>query len=125
MGLRNFFGKKLLGMVKDARRIEEQQEQIAADYHGATRLGSQVSQNNAAFITYRISNGYLIQTVTNDETYQRRQAFIYCADHQAIADYIVGEATKTALGIGAPGIRSEQNMAQAKMSRPVVQRTSY
>jgi fructose-1,6-bisphosphatase/sedoheptulose 1,7-bisphosphatase-like protein len=125
MGLRNFFGKKLLGMVKDARRIEEQQEQVAVDYHETARLSSQVSQNNAAFVAYRISNGYLIQTVTNDETYQRRQAFMYCADHQAIADFIVSEATKTALGIGAPGIRGEQNMAQAKMSRQVVQRTPY
>jgi hypothetical protein len=125
MGLRNFFGKALLGMVKDARRIEEQQEQVAVDHHELTRLSSNVSQNNAAFITYRISNGYLIQTVTNDETYQRRQAFMYCADHQAIADFIVSEATKTALGIGAPGIRGEQNMAQAKMSRQVVQRTPY
>ncbi len=130
MGLRLFFAKHLLKMIKDAKRIEdERDEEVRTQTAERDRFSHSLHQGSPAIVAFRIANGFLVQSLRPDDGYSGRQpTFHYCKDHQDIAEHIVGEATKAALGLGEAGVRSEQNMAQAKVARSpqvAAQRTHY
>ncbi len=130
MGLRLFFAKRLLKMIKDAKQIEdEQDEQVREKNMERDRFMHTMHQGSPAIVAFRIANGFLVQSLRPDDGYSGRQpTFHYCKDHQDIEEHIVGEATKAALGLGEAVVRSEQNMAQAKVARSpqvAAQRTHY
>ncbi len=61
-------------------------------------------ESGPAIVTYKIANGYILRTYEQPDMYskgvRRVPALTYCKDHKEIADHIVAEAAKTALGVG-------------------------
>jgi hypothetical protein len=48
-----------------------------------------------AVVAFKIDNGYVVRTVQTSPEYDRvASGFVYCKDHQAIADHIVSEAAR-------------------------------
>lgn len=66
-----------------------------------------------AIVVFRINNGFVVRAVSG---------LIYCADHQAIADYIVASATRDRLGVQLdmfePLLKSAQQQQYGKVSIP-------
>lgn len=59
------------------------------------RLQTILSSSGAAIVAYQIENGFIV--CMNTPQASRPPAFVYCADHRAIADHIVAAATKRKL----------------------------
>lgn len=63
-----------------------------------------LSDSGPSIVAYKITNGYILRTYEHSQLYangQRRvPTLTYCKDHKEIADHIVAEAAKTALGVG-------------------------
>lgn len=61
-------------------------------------------ESGPAIMAYKIANGYILRTYEQPQLYnngaRRVPTLTYCKDHKEIADHIVAEATKTALGVG-------------------------
>jgi hypothetical protein len=61
-------------------------------------------ESGPSIVAYKITNGYVLRTCEQPQLYNNGQrrvpALTYCKDHKEIADHIVAEATKTALGVG-------------------------
>ena len=61
-------------------------------------------ESGPSIVAYKITNGYILRTYEHPQLYsnavRRVPALTYCKDHKEIADHIVAEATKTALGVG-------------------------
>lgn len=65
------------------------------------RLGDMFMDAGAAIVAFKIDNGYVVR-VHNSQAVMAgvpSGGFTYCADHQAIADYIVTAAMKDRLGV--------------------------
>jgi len=54
------------------------------------KLHDMFSNNMAAMVAFRIDNGYVVRTMNPEDAYAgvRTPGFVYCADHQAIADHL-------------------------------------
>jgi hypothetical protein len=65
------------------------------------RLQDMLSESGASIVAFQIENGFLVRTLRNNENAigGRYPGFVYCADHQAIADHIVSSAMKDRLGV--------------------------
>lgn len=122
MGLRQFFGDSILKMVQEARDRQEYE----APTRGAS-IGERINEGNGmpALLVYRIANGYIAQSFVGHTYGNRQPPFHYCKDHQAIAEFVVAETARQALGLNptppSEGQYAEQQaMAKAKASRPQV-----
>jgi hypothetical protein len=66
-----------------------------------------------AIVIFRINNGFVVRAGSG---------LIYCADHQAIADYIMASATRDRLGVQLdmfePLLKSAQQQQYGKVSIP-------
>ena len=65
------------------------------------RLQDMLSDSGASVMAFQIENGFLVRTMRHyeDRIGGRYHGFVYCADHQAIADHIVSSAMKDRLGV--------------------------
>jgi hypothetical protein len=65
------------------------------------RLQDMLSDSGASIVAFQIENGFLVRTLRHNEDKigGRYPGFVYCADHQAIADHIVSSAMKDRLGV--------------------------
>jgi hypothetical protein len=65
------------------------------------RLQDMLSDSGASVVAFQIENGFLVRTLRRHEDAigGRYPGFVYCADHQAIADHIVSSAVKEKLGV--------------------------
>lgn len=123
MGLRQFFGDSILKMVQEARdrQVDE------APTRGAS-IGERINEGNGmpALLVYRIANGYIAQSFVGHNYGNRQPPFHYCKDHQAIAEFVVAETARQALGLSpktpSEGQYAEQAMAKASTA---AQRTHY
>ena len=64
----------------------------------STRLGDMFLDAGAAFVAFKIENGYVVR-VHHHQHGVSGGGFTYCADHQAIADHIVAAAARDKLGV--------------------------
>jgi hypothetical protein len=71
------------------------------DVQRANKLHDMFQNNMAAMVAFKIDNGYVVRTMNPDDAYTggRMPGFVYCADHQAIADHLVSSAMKDRLGV--------------------------
>jgi hypothetical protein len=67
----------------------------------SSRLGDMMSDSGATLVAFQINNGFVVRTLRHNEDRigGRYPGFVYCADHQAIADHIVSSAMKDRLGV--------------------------
>lgn len=65
------------------------------------RLQEMLSDSGASIVAFQIENGFLVRTMRRNEESigGRYPGFVYCADHQAIADHIVSSAVREKLGV--------------------------
>jgi len=65
------------------------------------KLHDMFSNNMAAMVAFKIDNGFVVRTMNPDATIhgERMPGFVYCADHQAIADHLVASAMREKLGV--------------------------
>ena len=90
------------------------------------KLHDMFRNNMAAMVAFKIDNGYVVRTMNPDEAYSgaRMPGFVYCADHQAIADHIVSSAMKDKLGVQSDMFEKEKQAAvrqyQATQARGLV-----
>jgi hypothetical protein len=90
------FIKKWIGKI--ARESWEQPPEVM---RSTNRLQDMLSDSGASVVAFQIENGFLVRTLRHNEDRigGRYPGFVYCADHQAIADHIVSSAVKQKLGV--------------------------
>lgn len=78
-----------------------------------SRLGDMMMDAGVAFIVFQIDNGFVVRTINrhNDFVGNRNPGFVYCADHQAIADYLISSAMKDKLGVQSDMFEKEKQAA--------------
>lgn len=79
-----------------------------------SRLGDVLMDSGVAFIAFQIDNGFVVRTLNrrDDIVSGRNPGFVYCADHQAIADYLISSAVKDKLGVQSDMFEKEKQAAQ-------------
>ena len=79
-----------------------------------SRLGDMMMDSGVTFIAFQIDNGFVVRTINrhNDFVDNRNPGFVYCADHQAIADYLISSAMKAKLGVQSDMFEKEKQAAQ-------------
>jgi len=92
----NFIKKWLGKIAHEAWRSGQETEQVRTN-----KLHDMFQSNMAALVAFKIDNGYVVRTMDPHEIYHgaRMPGFVYCADHQAIADHIVSAAMRDKLGV--------------------------
>lgn len=77
------------------------------DYYEATlretrEANSVLSESGPAIMAYRISNGYIVRTFDRSvlNNTMKMPTLTYCKDHSEIAEHIVAEQARSALGVG-------------------------
>ncbi len=87
-------------LAKSVQEELTQQLTISSELGRPNKLLDMFSNNLPAMVVFRIDNGYIVRVMNQDTAYvERGVGFVYCADHQAIADYIVTVSAKEKLGI--------------------------
>lgn len=84
-----------------AKAVHEGLGEQSKDVVQPSRLDDMMMDSGVAFIVFQINNGFVVRTKNrhNDFVGNRNPGFVYCADHQAIADHIVSSAMKDKLGV--------------------------
>ncbi len=85
-----------------------------SDETRTNRLQEMFQNNMVAMVAFKIDNGYVLRASNPDEIYSgaRVPGFVYCADHQAIADHLVASAMKQKLGVQSDMFEKEKQIAQ-------------
>jgi hypothetical protein len=93
MGIKQWFGKSLLSLIQGSNQPAEELR--------VNRLHDMFSNSIPAMVAFKIDNGYVVRCMNPDAAYtgERTPGFVYCADHQAIADHLVAHAMKDRLGV--------------------------
>jgi uncharacterized membrane protein YcgQ (UPF0703/DUF1980 family) len=127
MGIRNWFGKSLVNLLKDVQRQED------AQIRQATDMERMFGSATPAIIAFRIENGFVVRTVDVDSAIvgSRQRGFTYCKDHQEIAQHILASEAKRKLNIGeeyqqemfaaekAHAIATQRNVVGASYGRSI------
>jgi hypothetical protein len=94
MGIKQWFGRSLLSMIQEVQHPIESARSV-------NRLQEMLSDSGASIVAFQIENGFLVRTMRRNEESigGRYPGFVYCADHQAIADHIVSSAVREKLGV--------------------------
>ena len=92
--------------------LQEQGPQLAEAR--TNRLHDMFQSNMAAMVAFKIDNGYVVRTMNPDAAIHgaRMPGFVYCADHQAIADHLVSSAMRDKLGVQSDMFEKEKQAAQ-------------
>jgi hypothetical protein len=79
------------------------------------KLHDMFENNMAAMVAFKIDNGYVVRTMNPEGAYVgvRTPGFVYCADHQAIADHLVSSAMRDKLGVQSDMFEKEKQTAQS------------
>jgi hypothetical protein len=87
--------RKWLGIAPEPDHYEETLSQVR-------EASSVLSESGPAIMAYRISNGYIVRTYDRGVINQtmKMPTLTYCKDHTDIAEHIVAEQARTALGVG-------------------------
>jgi hypothetical protein len=90
--------------------LGEQSKNIAQP----SRLDDMMMDAGVAFIVFQIDNGFVVRTINRHNAMigNRNPGFVYCADHQAIADYLISSAMKDKLGVQSDMFEKEKQAAQ-------------
>lgn len=112
MSIKSWFGRNLYKMLQETKR--EQEDNVKAVQDMERMFGSA----SPCVVAFRINNGYVVRTVSDGDLISHRQSgFVYCKDHQAIADHILTTAVKEKMGLQQemfPGaVLVSQEQAQA------------
>lgn len=69
------------------------------------KLHDMFSHQMSALVAFKIDNGYVVRVMDPDAIQKGEvvPGFTYCADHKAIADYIVSSAMRERIGIPSRG----------------------
>jgi hypothetical protein len=96
MGIKQWFGRSLLSMIQE---VQEQGPQLAESR--TNKLHDMFQNNMAAMVAFKIDNGFVVRSMNPEDAYSggRMPGFVYCADHQAIADHLVSSAVREKLGV--------------------------
>jgi hypothetical protein len=78
-----------------AQLADTSAKQIARDSHSNGRLHDLLSGAGTTIVAYQIENGFVV--CMSQPLRGRTPAFVYCANHKAVAEYIVATATKQKL----------------------------
>ena len=127
MGIRNWFGKSLVNLLKDVQRQED------AQIRQATDMERMFGSATPAVVAFRIENGFVVRTMDMDSAIvgSRQRGFTYCKDHQEIAQHILTSEVKRKLGIGeeyqqemfaaekAHAIATQRNVVGASYGRSI------
>lgn len=97
-----------------AKVVYEWMEEQRKDAVQPSRLGDMLMDSGVALVAFQIDNGFVVRTTNrrNDIVGSRNPGFVYCADHQAIADYLISSAVKSKLGIQSDMFEKEKQAAQ-------------
>lgn len=89
------------------------------------KLHDMFSNNMAAMVAFKIDNGYVVRCMapSSEPPPGRSHGFVYCPDHQAIADYIVSSAMKDRLGIQSE-MFGKNDAAQQRKQVNIIPRSS-
>jgi hypothetical protein len=111
----NFIKKWIGRMAAEGLAKSQQIEEARVN---TNKLHDMFQSNMAAMVAFKIDNGYVVRTMDPNEIYHgaRVPGFVYCADHQAIADHLVASAMKQKLGVQPDMFteEAEQNQYSAK-----------
>jgi hypothetical protein len=117
MGIKQWFGRSLLSMIQETQQQHESARSV-------NRLQDMLSESGASIVAFQIENGFLVRTLRNNENAigGRYPGFIYCADHQAIADHIVSSAVRDKLGVQQElfGAQGRKNVVITKQTAGLV-----
>lgn len=113
MGIKQYFGDSLLKLLQEAKEKQEKEARLVGsnDFH---TLGNRLRDGTPAIVAYRITNGYIVQSLMGHDTHGRQPTLHYCADHQAVAEFIVAEASRQALGLNTQQAYATPEQAMAK-----------
>ena len=98
----------ILSTLRRAKFIEAEinklREKVVVE---TTEMERHLAHDMPAVVAYRIDNGYLVQVrpphnIARDYD-PPRSGFYYCADHTAIADYIVSRNAREKMNIPSQG----------------------
>jgi hypothetical protein len=105
------FLKRWLGNIA---REEWNRATQSKESERVNKLHDMFSNNMAAMVAFRIDNGYVVRTMNPEDVYvgARTPGFVYCADHQAIADHLVSSAMRDKLGVQSDMFEKEKQAAQ-------------
>lgn len=94
--------------------LRQQPEEVRTN-----KLHDMFSNNMAAMVAFKIDNGYVVRCMNPDAVIhgERLPGFVYCADHQAIADHLVATAMKERLGVQQEMFSTEQQRKQVNILR--------
>jgi hypothetical protein len=108
------FIKKWIGKI-----ARESWEQPVDVMRSTNRLQDMLSDSGASIVAFQIENGFLVRTLRHNEDKigGRYHGFVYCADHQAIADYIVSSAMKNRLGVQRELFGTQDNIPTSARSK--------
>jgi len=77
------------------------------------RLGDMLTDSGASIMAFQIDNGFVVRTLNRHTAIVGGcfTGFVYCADHQAIADHLVSSAMKDKLGVQSDMFENEKHAA--------------
>jgi hypothetical protein len=117
MGIKQWFGRSLLSMIQETQQPHESARSV-------NRLQDMLSDSGASIVAFQIENGFLVRTMRRNEDAigGRYPGFVYCADHQAIADHIVSSAVRDKLGVQQElfGAQGRKNVVVTKQTAGLV-----
>jgi len=117
MGIKQWFGRSLLSMIQETQQPHESARSV-------NRLQDMLSESGASIVAFQIENGFLVRTLRRHEDAigGRYPGFVYCADHQAIADHIVSSAVRDKLGVQQElfGAQGRKNVVITKQTAGLV-----
>jgi hypothetical protein len=117
MGIKQWFGRSLLSMIQEVQHPLESARSV-------NRLQDMLSDSGASIVAFQIENGFLVRTMRRNEDAigGRYPGFVYCADHQAIADHIVSSAVRDKLGVQQElfGAQGRKNVVITKQTAGLV-----
>jgi hypothetical protein len=102
-----------------AKAAQEGMHQPAENLRANNKLYDMFLDTGAAVVAFQISNGFVVRTMNMRNTTSiiegsRVPGFTYCADHKAIADYLVSSAVKQKLGVQSDMFEKEKQEAQVQ-----------
>lgn len=90
--------RRWLGIATDNQLTDTYEEEVKRAHY----IGGSLSETAAAISAYKISNGFIVRTIDKSVINRSMQLpqFTFCKDQKEIADFIIAESARHALGVG-------------------------
>lgn len=94
MGIKNWFGNKLINLLRETKANQDVMEK-----ERTASMERMFGSANPAVVAFRIDNGFVVRTMDEHTAIVggRVGGFTYCKDHAAIAEHLVGSEAKRKL----------------------------